>query len=261
MVSYQTVTELPGGKASKEQLERLYQRYRFAYQFCKGKDVLEVACGAGQGLGYLAGAAKTVVGGDIDQENLKFAKTKYEQRNNIRIELLDAQKISFSDKSFDVVIFYEAIYYLKEAERFFDEAYRILREDGLLVICTANKDWGDFNPSPFSTRFFSVPELNSLLVQKFYDVKFYGGFKVKTNGLRTVIISLIKRIAIFLKIIPKTMKGKEFFKRLFFGQLLPLPAEIYEGMTEYIEPVPVAADLPNDDYKVIFAVGRKRGWK
>jgi 2-polyprenyl-3-methyl-5-hydroxy-6-metoxy-1,4-benzoquinol methylase len=61
---YCTVTELPGSNATKEQLARLYHRYHFAAGFCEGKDVLEVACGAGQGLGYLARKAKSVVGGD-----------------------------------------------------------------------------------------------------------------------------------------------------------------------------------------------------
>lgn len=58
MVDYSTVTEIPGNKISKEQLTRLYHRYHFASLFCKGKDVLEVACGGGMGLGYLAKFAK-----------------------------------------------------------------------------------------------------------------------------------------------------------------------------------------------------------
>lgn len=47
---YSTVTELPGGNATKEQLARMFHRYCFAANFCRGKDVLEVACGAGQGV-------------------------------------------------------------------------------------------------------------------------------------------------------------------------------------------------------------------
>jgi cyclopropane fatty-acyl-phospholipid synthase-like methyltransferase len=54
---YIHVTEIPGNKASAEQIERLYHRYHFASAFCQGKEVLEVACGAGMGLGYLAGTS------------------------------------------------------------------------------------------------------------------------------------------------------------------------------------------------------------
>jgi len=66
---YTSVTEIAGSKVSNEQLLRMAHRYHFAAGFCAGKDVLEVACGAGVGLGYLAKFAKRVVGGDIDQKS------------------------------------------------------------------------------------------------------------------------------------------------------------------------------------------------
>lgn len=66
--NYTKVTELPDYKITREQLARLYQRYRFALKFCKDKEVLEVACGGGMGLGYLASVSKKVVGGDIDKK-------------------------------------------------------------------------------------------------------------------------------------------------------------------------------------------------
>ena len=83
MGEYVTVTELPGINAHKEQLERLVQRYCFASEYCKDKDVLEVACGGGIGLGYLARRARKVVGGDIDEKVLEFARRNYGNRRNI----------------------------------------------------------------------------------------------------------------------------------------------------------------------------------
>ena len=254
---FSTVTEITGNKVTQEQVSRMYQRYHFAYRFCRKKDILEIACGAGQGLGYLAKAAQKVVGSDIDKKNLEFAQRQYKDRNNIRLEHFDAQKIPFEDDRYDVVILYEAVYYLKNPETFINEAYRILKDDGLLIMCTANKDWADFNPSPYSIRYFSVPELSSLIKCRFKQVTFYGGFSAEGNGLKDFIISFIKRTAVNLHLIPKTMKGKELFKRLFFGKLYSLPPEIEEGMAQYIEPAPISSDLPNSSYKVIFAVGYK----
>jgi ubiquinone/menaquinone biosynthesis C-methylase UbiE len=72
---------------------------------------------------------------------------------------IDAHNLPFDDKSFDVVILYEAIYYLEHPERFIEEARRVLRENGTLLICTANKDWSGFNPSPYTYKYFSAPEL------------------------------------------------------------------------------------------------------
>ena len=254
---FTSVTEATGYNVTKEQIQRMYQRYRFALGFCQSKDVLEVACGSGQGLGYLANKAKRVVGGDIDENNLQFARDYYRDRNGIELRVLDAQSLSFEDKSFDVIILYEAIYYLKSPENFIKEASRVLRDGGIVIICTANKDWDDFNPSPYSCKYFSVPELNIILSNIFTRVNFYGGFKVEPHGLSDNIISFIKQSAVRLNLMPKTMKGKEIFKRLFFGKLYPLPQEITENLEEYIEPDPIPQDQPNSLYKVIYAVGYK----
>jgi len=251
---YSIVTELPGYKASQEQLARLFQRYHFARQFCKDKEVLEVACGGGIGLGYLAQTAQRVVGGDIDEDVLKFALEHYEGNHKVEIRTFNAQDMPFEDNSFDVAILYEAIYYFPQPEKFIEEAHRILKENGMLLICTANKDWDDFNRSPHSTLYFSVPELHSLLKQKFSHVEILGGFPVTQGGAKNRIISLIKKTAMVLHLIPKTMKGKEKFKRLFFGKLVTLPSEIEEKTAKYIPPEPISSDSPNSQYKVIFAI-------
>lgn len=257
-IDYTTVTELPNYKASREQLARLFHRYHFASLYCQDKEVLEVACGAGQGLGYLARVTKRVVGGDIDENNLKYAREHYRGRANIEIKFLDAHNLPFENQSFEVVILFEAIYYLSDPERFIKEAYRVLKNDGVLIIGTVNKDWSDFNPSPYSIKYFSVPELNQLLNTEVQDIEFYGIFETRPNSLPGKIISLIKREAVALNLIPKTMKGKELFKRLFFGPLISIPSEITEGLAEYQSPAPIGSDIPNYDYKVLYAVTQKK---
>ncbi len=253
---YTSVTEIPGSKITSEQLARICNRYYFASQFCQGKDVLEVACGAGIGLGYLAKFAKRVVAGDIDKNILRYAKGYYQGRDNVELHLLDAQKLPFENGSFDVVILYEAIYYLAQPEKFVEEAYRVLRENRTLLICTVNKDWSDFNPSPFSTEYFSASELFLLLNQRFHSVEIYGAFPITTNSIKDKIISLIKRTAVTLHLMPKTMKGKEFLKKTFFGKLQTLPAEIDEKMAEYSPPLPISPTSPNPRYKVLFALAK-----
>lgn len=187
--SYLTVTELPSNKASKEQLERLYQRYRFASQFTKDKDVLEAACGGGIGLGYLSQTARRVVGGDVDINILKYAEDHYKGRDKIELRKFDAQILPFDEKSFGVVIMYEAIYYLPEPEKFISEARRVLKDNGVLLICTANKDWIDFNPSPFSKKYLSAPELYSLVHREFSNVKLFGAFLVSNKGIKNKLMS------------------------------------------------------------------------
>ena len=255
-VDYTTVTELPGNKVSNEQLARTYHRYHTAFKFCEDKDVLEVGCGAGQGLGYLAGRARRVIGGDYTEYLLNLAQEHY--RRSVELLRLDAHTLPFKHGCFDVVILFEAIYYLVEPEKFVDECRRVLRKDGVLLLCTVNKDWSDFNPSPYSTKYFSVPGLSSLLNHEFPDVEFCGAFPVSTGTVKDRLMSLIKRMAIHLGLIPKTMEGKEIFKRIFLGKLSAFPPEIEDGMAEYSPPVPIPCDSPNFQYKVLYAVARAR---
>lgn len=155
-----------------------------------------------------------------------------------------------------MVILYEAIYYLARPEKFFHEARRVLRDCGILLIAMVNKDWGEFNPSPFSTHYFSVSELDKLLYENGFNAEFYGAFSALPKGLKEKAIALIKRSAVALGLIPKTMKGKEVLKRIFFGKLIPLAPEITDNMAEYFPPIPIPNDRPNFEYKVIYAVAR-----
>jgi ubiquinone/menaquinone biosynthesis C-methylase UbiE len=245
---------MTGCRVTAEQILRMYTRYRFASQFCRGKEVLEIACGSGQGLGYLSRFAKRIVGGDYDAKNVKCAQDYYKDR--IEIKQMDAHKLPFDNKSFEVVILYEALYYLKYPEKFIKEAQRVLKENGVLLICTANKDWDGFNPSSYSYKYFSGPELFELISQQHFKVELFGDCPIAMTTVKDKVIAKIKRIAVVLHLIPRTMKGKEFIKRVFFGKLFILPAEIEEDMADYCPPVPISHKFPNSQYKVIFAVAQ-----
>ena len=253
-MDYSTVTEAAGNRVSQEALAMLYARYAFAAALCQEKSVLEVACGSGQGLGLLAAKARRLVGGDYTEGLLRLARNYYDGR--VPLVKLDAHKLPFLDRSFDVVILYEAIYYLARPYQFLSECNRILHQKGVLLICTVNREWSDFNPSPFSTSYFSARELNQLLADNGYQVELYGAFPVSTVTARDMIVSLIKRMAIKLHLVPKTMKGKEVLKRLFFGKLAPIPPEITEGMAELCPLVALNGESNSSNYKVLYAVGR-----
>ena len=253
-IDYSTVTEVPGNRVTQEQMARMFHRYRFAASFCEGKDVLEVACGAGQGLGYLARKARRMAGGDCTHNLIWSAKGYY--KNRIELYILDAHQLPFKDKSFDVVILYEAIYYLAYPEEFFSETRRVLREGGDLLIATVNKDWSEFSPSPFSTRYFSVPELECLLETSGFEPEFYGAFPAMPKTPKEKIISSIRKSAVGLHLIPKTMRGKELLKKIFYGKLVPLPEEITEGSCDYSPPEPIPPTSPNFEYKVIYSIAR-----
>ena len=150
-------TEIAGDMVSQEQVDRIARRYYWAAEYCQEKDVLEVACGSGQGVGYLASTAKSLVAGDFSGSTIDIARKHYGQR--FHFEEFDAQIMPFTAASFDVVLIFEALYYLPDPESFFAECKRVLRPGGVLLISNANKDLYDFNPSPHSHTYHGVMEL------------------------------------------------------------------------------------------------------
>lgn len=258
---YWQVTEAPGQKASREQIERIYHRYRFALDYVRGAEVLEAACGSGIALAYLARVAQQVVGGDIDEVNIAVAHVSKRMlasdlRRKVSLVRLDAHYLPFPDRSFDVVLLFEAIYYLKDPEAFIVEVARVLRGKGTLIIGTVNRDWPDFHPSPYTYNYPSVPELYYLLKVYFPDVMIWGAFPSSSEGLLPAAVSLLKRTAVRFDLIPGSLKARAYLKRLFMGPLTDLPMSITEGMADYHPPLPIPGEGVDRVHKIIYAVAR-----
>lgn len=253
---YYEITESPGQKATKEQMERLYHRYRFAKGFIKGGNVLEVACGCGIGLNYLKEYAEQVTGGDIDEDNIRVASSIIKNKG-INVLELDAQNLPFDNESFDTVILFEAIYYLNNPQDFTAEAHRVLKKSGTLIIGTVNRKWNDFHPSKYSTKYYSLSELNNLLSDSFSSVEFRGAFHANGGNIKSKIFSLLKKTASKLNMIPGSLKAREVLKRIFIGRLQPIPTEIFEGIAHYEEPVLLLEDNQTNDFKILYAIAVK----
>ena len=277
---YISVTEIAGDEVTREQIDRLYNRYYWAGQYCSDKDVVEAACGTGQGLGYLAGIAGSLEAGDYSDEILYIVRRHYGER--ITLRQFDAQDMPFADKSKDVIILFEAIYYIPDAERFVKECTRVLRLGGKVLVATANKDLYDFNPSSHSYKYYGVMELNDLFTKHGFKTEFFGDTPVGGVSRRQRILRPIKRLVVTLGIMPKSMAGKKFLKKIVFGNLVKMPAEIGPQITQidadlkattdgpqitrsekddktlyrgrYVEPDKISSEEANSSHKVIYCV-------
>jgi len=251
---YVSVTEIAGDKVTQEQIDRMYNRYYWAGQYCVDKDVVKAACGSGQGLGYLAGIAGSLEVGDYSDEILSIPQQHYGVHSALR--QFDAQDMPFEDKSKDVIILFEAIYYLPDAEKFLRECVRILRPDGRVLIVTANKNLYDFNPSPYSYKYYGVVELVDLFAKYGFKTEFFGDTPVGDVSIKQRVLRPIKKLAVMLGVMPKNTAGKKWLKRIVFGGLVEMPAEIDGNTARYVEPDRISATEPDKMHKVIYCVAR-----
>ena len=221
---YTTVTELEGQKISIEQLERMKMRYHWASSLCANQDVLELACGGGQGLGIIAKNANSVIASDVSEEVLVSARRNFSEE--FKIQAFSADAIPYSDDSFDVVILFEALYYLADFSDFIDECRRVLRPKGRLLLSMPNKDLYDFVPSPFSTKYYNIQELKALLESRNFRCNFYGCISQDKVEIRQKVMRPLKAVAAKLGLMPKSMLGKTLLKKIFFGGLTSMPVDL-----------------------------------
>lgn len=250
---YTGVTETPGTLVSREAASMALSRYELVRRLAAGKRVLEVACGSGQGLGYVARDAARVMGGDITAGLLARAHNHY--RGAVPLVRFDAHALPFTSASFEVVQIHEAIYYMAQPRHVFEECRRVLAPGGLLVVSSINPAWADFNPSPHATGYFDAGELKSALVETFRSVDILFGFPVVHQTVLGFAVSTIKRVAVRLHLIPKTMGGKALLKRMFLGPLLPVPSELALGSAPIDQPLAASLDQ-SSRFRIIYAVAR-----
>ncbi|MDY6790233.1 MAG: glycosyltransferase [Thermodesulfobacteriota bacterium] len=161
--------EDPGFIKGSPYRENLYKRYNFANAYTKDKDVVDVPCGVGWGTSLLRG--KRVAGIDISKEAVDYAKKHY-----LGIDFLvgNMANIPLPGKSIDVVVCLEGFEHVNKdvGIRFLDEAVRILRKDGLLVMsCPVILPGGNHSGNPYHLYEPTVEEIERILDKKFKKIK------------------------------------------------------------------------------------------
>lgn len=249
-----SVTELPGGGATEEQLSMAVTRYSWAASLGKNKSILELASGPGIGFGIMAEKASHVVGADIDPIQVRMGNDYYKERFQL-IEA-SAEKIPFESGTFDVVLILEAIYYIENTQDFINEVKRVLKPNGLFLISYPNNEWGNFNPSPYTFKYFSISEMHHFLESNGFSSKTLLGFQHRTDTFSSKILDLVRTIAVKLRLIPKSFALKDILKRIFFGKLQPIPNELKTTDGE-LHPLVKYEDYLSDykSYRVVYTVG------
>ncbi len=203
---------IPGIKDYQLHIEH-YQRYLSAVPMVENKVVVDAACGDGYGSNLLAQSAKSVVGVDIDYTAIQCANNKY-RRDNLKYVQGSIEKLPIDDKSVDILISFETIEHISEDLQwnFIVEARRVLKEDGILIISTPNKEiYSDLYNyhNEFHIKEFYKNEFENFLKSEFNNIRIYHQF-FETVGVIDSYEAEVKK-AIYLRDTEKyNLEGKYF---------------------------------------------------
>ena len=120
-----------------------------------GLHLCDIGCGYGATARYLATRHDLAVTGvTISRAQLHLARQHADPTRRVTIQLRDWCENSFAAGSFDCAYAIESSEHMPDKQRFFDEAFRTLRPDGMFAICA----WlSRNNPQPWEVRHLLEP--------------------------------------------------------------------------------------------------------
>lgn len=173
-----------------------------------GRAMLDVGCGDGELQRRVASRYESIRACDVSPVVLEAARAHAHTPSNVTYELLDANELlPFDDGAFDAVVALGVIQYLYDPERFLDEARRVLRPGGTLVIEVPNVAYvaqrlrllAGIPPRTSlwtngldggTLHYFSVDLIRDLLVHAGFRIESIGGSGV-LSSLRTWNVKLL----------------------------------------------------------------------
>lgn len=115
-------------------------RYEFAKHYCEDKIALDGACGTGYGTSILGTKARSVVGIDLAQDAIGYARSHFES-GAVTFEPSLVECTRFEAQSFDVVVSFETVEHTLCPRAHMAEIARVLRPDGTAILSVPNA-WG-----------------------------------------------------------------------------------------------------------------------
>jgi ubiquinone/menaquinone biosynthesis C-methylase UbiE len=106
----------------------------------KGKNLLEVGCGAGIDLVRFARGGANVTGIDLSKTAIDLACKNFEQsERNADLCMMNGECMQFADNTFDVVYAHGVLQYTADSAKMITEIHRVLRPGGEAIMMVYNK--------------------------------------------------------------------------------------------------------------------------
>ena len=156
--------------------------------------ILEIGCGTGRVVFELNRQRYDVIGTDISREAIAYGLKKY---NDIKLQVQPAEKLEFTNETFDVVLSFDLFEHIAEVDKHISEVYRVLRPNGLYLFQTPNKyfnavfatlsnkslKWRRAHPSLHSAK-----QLRQRLSRHHFEVRF-----IKMNPINDFTIKKLQK--------------------------------------------------------------------
>jgi len=167
--SNEPILEYTGERMVPEEADRRtfwehVQRYRFAARYTAGRRTLDIASGEGYGSAMLRGAGATVTSIDVAEPACRHARTRY----GLDAVVGSAGEIPAASASQSVVVSFETLEHLDDADAFLSEVRRVLEPGGTFVVSTPNPDvFADRGPNPWHVNEMTLPSFREHLARHF----------------------------------------------------------------------------------------------
>ncbi|MBO9676572.1 MAG: class I SAM-dependent methyltransferase [Sphingobacteriaceae bacterium] len=145
--------------------------------------VLEIGHGNGGHIAQLLSKAEnlTYYGADISETIIAEAEKinqYFVDKGIIHFELTDGDTLPFENNQFDKIFSVNTIYFWNNPKRYLNEIKRVLRPNGIFVLCFADKTF--MQDLPFTSYGFTLYE-----VEKVQELLESAGFKIKNTIQKT----------------------------------------------------------------------------
>ncbi len=118
----------------REKLRQVAQNQQFA-------SALNLGTGEGDYDRMIAAHATSVVGCDVNEEDLVHARELNKAVPNLRYELNNALALTYADQSFDLIVSCEVIEHVGQPEKMVQEMYRVLRPGGVAIMTFPSREF------------------------------------------------------------------------------------------------------------------------
>ena len=195
----------------------------------RGKYVLDIGSGHGNCALKLAQAGAIVTSIDISPSLIAGCLHRAKANNlSVDFKVMNACALLFDDKIFDAIVGFRSIHHLPDLQKFFLEAYRILKLGGILVIVEPQK----YNPFvEFGRKYIKNKDTDRTPTE-------HTMVPSDIRLVKNVFGNLIKKEFYFLAV------GTLFFKQILkFNRLYKLVSSIFYAIDKLLWHIPFLRPL------------------